>query len=134
MRRVAFGFFVLILAAAIAGVFGDGPLARTRVESGEVTLEYDRFVRGEATLAVRYRSDAPVRVVLRGVCDPADEIRCVPAASTESARNSERELVFPPDPARTTIEVCWKPRRAGVRRGSCTIDGTLLEIWTLIYP
>ena len=134
VRRIAYAVFVLVLAGALLGVFGDGPLATTSATRDGTTLRYDRFVRGEGDFSIRVRSTGKVTIAIRGICGPGEEVRCVPPAASDSPRDSESLLVFGPDPGRSTIELCWKPRYAGLRRGSVTIDGARFDAWVLVYP
>jgi hypothetical protein len=52
VQRIGWGGMALIIVAALAGVFGSGPLARVEVTDDRQTfrLEYDRFGRYEGEL------------------------------------------------------------------------------------
>jgi hypothetical protein len=49
-EKIAFALLVLFILAAMAGLFGDGPLSTARVSSadGAITVEYQRFCRRQA--------------------------------------------------------------------------------------
>jgi hypothetical protein len=55
VQRVAWAGMALILVAALAGVFGDGPLSRVvaRSPSGRAVLHYQRFIRNHAPADLR---------------------------------------------------------------------------------
>lgn len=58
-QRLGWGVILLLLAAAVAGVFGSGPLSTSQAgeEQGAFRVEYERFW--------RVKSPTPVRVHLR---------------------------------------------------------------------
>lgn len=134
VRRVARVVFALVLLAALLGVFGDGPLARTKVASGSVSVEYDRFLRDEEVVRVRFPAGGGVRLKVRGLIDAGEKLECVPSPVRDESRVGERVLEFAPDPERDEIDLSWEVRRAGVRRGFLEVDGTRLEAWALVYP
>lgn len=44
-QRIGTGVLSVFVIAGVAGAFGNGPLSRTRVQDGSVTLEFERFTR-----------------------------------------------------------------------------------------
>jgi hypothetical protein len=48
IQRIGWGLLSLILMAAVLGVFGSGPVARTAIASGDDVLEFERFSRRHA--------------------------------------------------------------------------------------
>jgi len=53
VQRAGWGAMALFVAAAVAGLFGSGPLARTTARVGGLEVEYPRFMRREAPAEVR---------------------------------------------------------------------------------
>ncbi|HXW04799.1 MAG TPA: hypothetical protein VD833_06185 [Vicinamibacterales bacterium] len=45
VQRVGWWALCLFVVAALAGVFGEGPISRTRAEGTGLSAEYDRFIR-----------------------------------------------------------------------------------------
>jgi hypothetical protein len=44
-QRIGTAILSVFVIAGVAGAFGSGPLSRTRVQDGSVTLEFERFTR-----------------------------------------------------------------------------------------
>ncbi len=128
--------FALVLLAAVAGVFGGGPLARVSASSGELRLDYDRFIREKSRLVLHLSpGGSAAHVRIDGLMDPDDELRTRPQPREEHADGSSRRLTFDAEPGTPlVILIEWKPSHPGLREGAVETDGGRLEIWSLIYP
>jgi hypothetical protein len=53
-QRIGWALMAAVIIAALAGVFGDGPIARARAVSsdGNLRVEYERIARGDALTAL----------------------------------------------------------------------------------
>jgi hypothetical protein len=53
-QRIGWALMAAVISAALAGVFGDGPIARARAVSsdGNLRVEYERIARGDALTAL----------------------------------------------------------------------------------
>jgi hypothetical protein len=66
-QRIGWGIMLLLIVAAIAGVFGHGPVAKHRVRTldGRLEVQYDRIIRHASEIPLRLRIlPAPVRDTL----------------------------------------------------------------------
>jgi hypothetical protein len=66
-QQIGTVFLLVFVVAGVAGAFGNGPLSRTRVQDGNVTLEYERFTRET------FRTQ--VDISIEGLTGAAQEIR-----------------------------------------------------------
>lgn len=85
LQRIAWVVLTALLAAALAGTFGDGPVSRARRTGDSVAIEYERFV----------RRGRPARMVVEispGV--QAAELKLAPDLATSLAVES---LLPPPE-------------------------------------
>ena len=53
LQHFAWALFALIGVAALAGVFGSGPAARAKSQNASLLLEYDRFLRYQASSTLK---------------------------------------------------------------------------------
>ena len=60
VQRAGWACFALVILAALAGLFGHGPLSRAAAASpdGSLAVEYHRFVRMQSPTELRVRFDA----------------------------------------------------------------------------
>jgi hypothetical protein len=49
---IVFGFLI----AALLGLFGEGPLSRKKIQTGNISVEYERFCRYEHGMEIRLQS------------------------------------------------------------------------------
>lgn len=56
-ERVGWAVMGLFILAALAGLFGPGPLSTTEVSQGPLHLEYERFQRHQSPTALKVRID-----------------------------------------------------------------------------
>lgn len=142
------GWFALaaLLAAALLGLLGDGPLSRTATASpdGSIRLDYDRFARVGATtrLHLRFRpvadTDRRYRIWIEGEYRDATRIREV-SPTPERVEDDRGRLVYvfrAFEPERSTeVSFFVHPRGAGFRPGRIgLVGGASIDFRQFIYP
>ncbi len=55
VQRVGWTLVAIVLIAAVAGLFGGGPMARQAMAAGDTRIEMDRFVRYKSSSEWRFR-------------------------------------------------------------------------------
>jgi hypothetical protein len=144
VQRAGWLVMLLIVAAAVAGLFGDGPVAHARVGDDALRVEYDRFARhGQQT---KLRAEvAPVarrgdtvrlwvdREFLQGV-----EVEAVTPepASTEARADALWFTFLAPDSSRpTVITLRIRPDEYWSRRGRAGLEqGSSVAFRQFVYP
>lgn len=135
---------VLIVAAALAGLFGPGPLSHSTAASDDGGLEvaYSRFLRNgsttgvDATLTLDDPDAEPRLFVERDYLDTftIEDVRPTP---TEVIAHAGRlEFVFAP-PGTPVVEIAFdlRPGEFGPRSGHVeTGDGSTATVSQFIYP
>jgi hypothetical protein len=138
--------FALIVIAALAGLFGPGPLswADRSTSSGLVELQYDRFVRymGDTTLELRIRPD-PAEPRTARVWISNDYLsglnmeQVLPQPDVWTATNDGVMLTYPvsgPDD-RVIVELRAYPDRVGPLRGALGVSvREPIRFWQFVYP
>ena len=145
-RRVGWVSFALIVIAALAGLFGPGPLswADRSTSSGLIELQYDRFVRymGDTTLELRIRPD-PAEPRTARVWISNDYLsglnmeQVLPQPDVWTATNDGVMLTYPvsgPDD-RVIVELRAYPDRVGPLRGALGVSvREPIRFWQFVYP
>lgn len=144
-QRIGWGILGLIVILAMAGVLGDGPASRTKVEKTFLRVDYHRFTHRETVtpLDITYRhkeGDTSLvlefdRSCLQGLA--VEETRPEPKANM--AREGEGislEFDLAPDAPWTKLHFRVKPDKAGLRRCRVRSDAGMeyLEFSQLVYP
>jgi hypothetical protein len=146
IQRIGWVTMMLIIVAALLGLFGTGPLSAATAgdAAGPIAVEYQRFVRhdGRTTLKIRVdsRQGAEGQAEVWLAADYVDgvEIQHVSPEPQEVRADGDRQIyVFAvADPARP-VEVSFslKPRRIGRLPGEAGIpDGTEVTFNQISYP
>lgn len=136
IHRTARIVFLVILAAALLGLFGDGPLANTRLEADGLQLEYDHFVREEASLAITADgSHGPLELDVIDLVRQ-DELSLIPpGARVETLGDRHLRIVPPPGSSGVqTVRIHWQPEEPGLRRGRIESRGRGVHAWIWVYP
>lgn len=98
VQRIGWTVIGVVLLAACAGLFGDGPLAHRQIAIGDSTLEFDRFVRQRAATEWRLQpasdaaSDGEIVVSLPSRFLDSFEIRTIAPEPSSSALVGERTV------------------------------------------
>jgi hypothetical protein len=146
IQRIGWGLFAMLILAALAGLFGSGPLSRTESgapESG-LQVEYDRFARLHAPTTVVIRADRrPARgddlaIVLSGAMHREFELSStMPPSDGASVAPDSAILTFRTDrqSGELTIVLHVKPQQVGMAASRIGIaGGPTHTIRQWIYP
>lgn len=149
VRRVAWWLMALIVLAALAGLFGSGPLSHTRAgeAGGPLSLEYGRFARltAPATLEIQLGPqaaavrEARVWIDRRYLQDMQIE-DMVPEPERVEAGADRLVLVFPlaasaGAPGTTSFELHLQAQRVGPLHGRVGLEGgPSLDFHQFVYP
>ena len=133
---IALGLF---LAAALAGLFGRGPLSSARAADprGGLAVEYERFVRAGAAQRLLFAIDAPAArpVELRLSRRYLDAVRVehvLPQPNSTTATPEWTTFVFAP--GTRVVAVDAEPLGPGrVTLSAATGTGAALSLWQLAY-
>jgi hypothetical protein len=143
-QRVGWATIAALIAAALLGVFGGGPLSWARVSSGPLHVEYPRFARLNAPteLAVELpgaeREGEPAVLWLgRAWLDRVRVQSVTPTPMLETRRPDRLVYVFPTwtsgERLRVTLRV--EPEKVGVVRAQAGDGGeNSVSFWQLVYP
>lgn len=145
VERASFAIILLLLVAALLGVFGDGPLSRARSESGSgLAVEYDRLLRASAPTRYRFLVDpslmAKGALTLRvdnSLVDVMELESVVPQPRSQSAGPMYTQFSFQLEPGQSRAAVLFRFRPAtfGRRTGEVSVPGAPpLSIDHFIYP
>lgn len=132
IARVIFRGLVL---AALFGVLGTGPVARTSRDAAWGTIHYDRFLRTKCRVVLNiHPRDEVTRIDLGDLFGAQDELTIVPPPLEQGVSNTHRWIIVHSRDEPTTITIHWKPNGAGLRRGTLTIDDASARLWSFVYP
>lgn len=146
VERVAWVIMAIVGLAALAGLFGPGPLSKTSIgEQGEpLWLEYSRFGRFKAPLTLRVHvgpntgQQSPMRIWLSREYLEAVQIEQIsPQPGQVEAGPEQLTYVFPrSEPQRSTaISFALKAEQIGRQRGCVGLtNGPTLCFRQFIYP
>jgi hypothetical protein len=144
VQRVGWVVMVLLVAAALAGVFARGPLSRAEAQGAGLRIEYERFERYQAPSEIRVRptpeavADGSVALMLDG--DYAERVqveRIDPEPERAAPTAGGHVLYFPvPRDARPgTVTFRIRPQRVGLVHGRIGIAGAAPVSFTqLVWP
>ena len=145
-ERVGWGVMGVILAAALLGLCGEGPLAKARTgdTGGLVQLQYDRFTRhgGQTVLEIEVAPGAAanraVRVWLsRSYLESVQVEQVTPEPDEMEAGQDRLTYVFrlAGSDERAVIAFRMRPERYGPLTGRMGLaDGPELRFRQLVYP
>ena len=151
IERFGWGFFVLIILGAVAGLFGDGPLSQATLDTtdpskpGETgSLQYQRFARShsESRLTVSLpASSAPGGPSLVSVwlsdeyLSGLDMGRISPEPVYEELASGGVRYYFRLHDGPQNLLFRFRPQRAGTLSGSVRVnDGPAIDFQQTIYP
>lgn len=146
IQRLSWIAMLLLLAAALAGVFGDGPLSRVSAgDTATLHAEYQRFVRHHAPALLRLRiggralgADGELRLAVSRQYLQAFEIgRITPEPQRVAGSADELVFVFALAPGVRALEVTFElqPAQLGSHSGSVRAgDRASLHLKSFTYP
>lgn len=144
VRRAGWAAFALLIAAALAGLLGPGPLSWTSRSSaaGDVAVEYERFSRytGDTILRVRIgpvRGGAARLWISDEYLSAVDIQQVVPEPTAWTATGGGVVLSFPVGGRddRVDARIRLSLTRIGLVRGEVGLPGREpVEFWQFVYP
>lgn len=144
VERVGWTVMALLALLGLVGLFGDGPLARTRAASGPVEVQYDRFERllSPAQMVIHVAPEAAqndeIRLQIernllnglevRGISPQPDSMELAPDRVVYVFK-----LTDPSRPMQITFDM--ETVKAGSHIGQVGVDnGALVRVNQFIYP
>ena len=124
---------LLVLLAALAGLFGSGPLSSAAVEEGPLRVEYHRFIRYQSPEALTIQMDAAqagdgrVRLWLGREYLSGFEVQKIVPEPDQVQLFADRivyEFQTPESEGPLQITVQMKPNRTGTQRGQLGSENT----------
>lgn len=142
-EKVAFALLVLFIVAAIAGLFGGGPLSEATATSddGQMRVEYERFCRrvAQQTIDITLPTQPGVsKVELR--IDPGYlrrvQITEIFPQPLESVHHETGLLRFATDGSGQpmSVRVHLEAQRAGLQQSRLSVGSHIVHIKQLVYP
>lgn len=144
-QRVTTVVLVLLLAAAVFGAFGDGPLSEPTVTRGDLTVVHERFSRGEHTQRLEVAVDGKhsrdqdevVVVVSDDFLAAARLTRVTPEPSRVVTRPHDVAFHFPIEGPGTPLRATFDLTSDGlevVHGHVGLVDGTRVSVRQIHYP
>ncbi|SFN55131.1 hypothetical protein SAMN05216207_101681 [Pseudonocardia ammonioxydans] len=145
VQRVAWAVLAVLVLAALAGLFGPGPLSRVSATdpAGLVRLEHERFTRyaGDTDLRVQVRPgpgrDGTAAFWISAAYLSQVRVQQVQPQPVRWTTSGDRALlefaVSGPDPVTVVLQL--RPDEVGLLRGAVGVPGgEPIGFWQLVYP
>lgn len=137
VQRVGRALVGIALLAAIAGVFGTGPLAHATASAGSVQVDYDRFLRTTQSTHIQISSGSgggPPRVTIdQGYLSALDLSDVSPQPDSETARGTRLVLSYQGSlPAQ--IQIGLTPKTIGVHTAAIEVGATAVRFRQVVWP
>jgi hypothetical protein len=143
LQHFAWGLFALIGVAAVAGVFGSGPAARAKAQNASLSVEYERFLRYQASSTLKLHvsdgagSALPAVWLAKDFVDNLEIERIYPAP--EQVKVGPDRFIYVFNVAQTngtvTIAFHFKPDGYGRTRGRVgLVGGSEVGFEQFVYP
>lgn len=141
-RRAGWAVFGLVLAAALAGLLGPGPLSWSSASGERVGIAYERFARrlGDTSLEVTVRPgpDAPGTARLWIAGDYLRELdveQVTPQPGSWTATDGGVVLTFPVTGEEAEVSIRISPDHIGPLSGAVGVPGgEPARFWQFVYP
>lgn len=143
LERVGFLALLLIIVLCLLGLFSGGPLSNVqqRTPSGDLQVEYQRFLRNGATtnlvLTLRSRDGAEAAVQFEGELLDSGRIETLVPEPLASATHdgSGLALRFAPDAEGVArVYLAFRSDGVGLYRFRVIANGEALDLQHFIYP
>lgn len=143
MRQIGTTVLCLFLIAAIAGMFGGGPLSGAGVRSPDSSLiaHYERFARNRAPtllrLSIRAPPDGPIELSFNAAFAEAIEIEHILLEPTQMMAGAGRyafTIATGASDSLTTIIVRYRPESLGFLPVVATLDGSIVRFRQFVFP
>jgi hypothetical protein len=142
-ERIGWGILGLVVAGALAGALGPGPLSAASAagRDGTLRIEYERFGRFDTESRIRLLARPggdPAEVWLdRSYAESVDLERILPTPALVSLDGDRVAYRFPAPPAGALLDVVLEVRfrRPGRLRGRAGVPGgETVEFGQFVYP
>src|SRR5687767_835829 len=146
MERVGWTIMAILIVAALAGVFGGGPLSHATAghPGSALHVDYDRFARHEAPGELKAHIDAKqaqdnkLRIwISRGYLDEVEIERTVPQADSSQLDDNRVIYIFNVTETNKPAEVSFhlRPKGYGKTAGIIgVVGGPEVQFSQFIYP
>jgi hypothetical protein len=139
VQRTAWIASCLVLAAALAGAFGDGPLASRTVVVGDVTFAFERVQRAERPADYRVAAPRPVAIRFSGGAfrdlQPMHDLPGGIAFQREGTPLATVLRLGNPGAGGHDLVLRVAPHEMGFRRGVIAVEGAEPRaVWILVLP
>lgn len=140
VKRIAWGFFGLLLLVSLAGFLGSGPFSDATVQQDGLTVRYERYLRArresELEITLRTAETGTVRLLVdQSLAERANIKSIVPAPKSVTANNGRLEHEFQSKAKETTIKIEFEPRKMGQLKVGLASPGSgkvQLQMW--VHP
>jgi hypothetical protein len=141
-ERVGWALMVLFVVAALAGVFGPGPLSWTTTSNRDVALEYQRFTHLEADDVITVKivgsavtSDSIDVEIAHEWFSAVDVAGISPDPADQVATDYGIRMTVATEPsADVTIDIAFRAREVGPLHAGVRFEGQVVPFRQLVYP
>lgn len=139
VHRVAGVVGLLLVLAAILGLFGEGPLAHATASSanGSLQVDYDRFIRTEASsgfqVSLQKGSGATNIAISNDFFNSASINSITPQPSSETVLPNRVVFTIAQHPP-AQIQITITPQKIGAHRVTIYSHGTSVSFTQFTYP
>jgi hypothetical protein len=138
-QTVIFGLLMLLVVAALLGVFGSGPFAFARSEDGYARVEFQQFAsaRSQSRLQIEVLNPASAQLSVwidRKLAKKMGIETAKPQPIASFVEGGGTRYVFPTGAGGGAIEFSGKPMEPGFSRGTIFIDGRSHSLHQLVWP
>jgi hypothetical protein len=144
-ERLGWWIGLVLLIAALAGVFGKGPLSYAARAAGPLQLRWERLARNNSSLDLEFQlsnassSDGAIQIWLEQAYIQQFQIETItPQPASMRVDGSHLVLTFPSPPggALFTVTLQLRAQKAGILRGAAgeVASGHSVQFEQVIYP
>jgi hypothetical protein len=139
-QRLGWALLALITLAALAGLFGDGPLANASAGNGRLALDYERFTRSKAEtewrITLKGGEPGRVAVAIDGALASEFKILAIhPEPVQTKVAGLTHVYLFDVADRDSIVEFVVEPQRMGSHESSIRMNGSPpLRIRQFAYP
>jgi hypothetical protein len=136
VQRIGWTLMFLFLVAALLGLFGEGPLSKRTLQSGNLQMKYEHFGRYEHTMKMELES---LGENIRFVSLPQDYLKSfkvdkiVPEPAKQVASPGYISYVFEGE-QNDEVTFYMEPSRRKNAEGIIKVNGSSFLIKQIIYP
>jgi len=137
VQRVGFVFIFLLVFAAAAGLFGNGPLSKTNTSAEQVTVESERFFRYQSPMPLKISAPASGNKITVSFPNPyleRFEVKAIQPEPLESKfANGQVEYSFEAS-GKADIVLYLIPQERGNINGTIQVNDQSILLKHFIYP